>query len=58
MKPKIMKTCVDCLYCKVSAKSTENRLLCFCAVTRDKGRHKEPYWYVKPVCRKFEDMSA
>ena len=55
---KTVKTCFDCLHCKVSAKSTKNRRLCFCAETEKKKRHKEPYWVKKPVCGKFEDMSA
>jgi hypothetical protein len=52
------KTCIDCLYCKVSVKSTQKCRLCFCAETKKKVNHKEPYWLMKPVCRKFEDMSA
>ena len=52
------KTCCDCLYCKVSKKSTEKRRLCFCSETQKKERHKETYWLVKPVCRNFEDMTA
>ena len=52
------KTCADCLHCKVSAKSKENRLLCFCAETEKKVRHKEPYWLERKVCKKFEDMTA
>jgi len=52
------KTCVDCLHCKVSARSTENRRLCFCSQTKSKERHKEHYWLVKPSCRKFEDVTA
>jgi hypothetical protein len=52
------RTCFDCLHCKVSAKSTENRKLCFCAETKKKTRHKEPYWQTKKVCKKFYDMTA
>ena len=52
------KTCCDCLYCKVSAKSTVAKRLCFCSETKKKEKHKEPYWLAKKVCRKFEDMSA
>jgi len=55
---KTVKTCFDCLYCKVSAKSTKNRRLCFCAETEKKKRHKEPYWVKKSVCKNFEDMTA
>ena len=50
------KTCFDCLHCKVSAKSTEKVRLCFCAKTRDRGKHKDPYWLAKPICKKFQDM--
>jgi len=51
------KTCFDCFHCKVSAKTKEVRL-CFCAKTRKKENHKEPYWIDKPVCKWFDDMSA
>jgi hypothetical protein len=50
------KSCIDCLYCKVSAKSTANRRLCFCAQKRKEKRHREAYWLVKKVCKDFEDM--
>ena len=52
------KSCADCLHCKVSTRSTEKRRLCFCAKTKKKERHKESYWLIKPVCKKFNDMSA
>ena len=52
------KTCFDCLHCKVSKKSTDKCRLCFCAETKKKERHKETYWLVKPVCKKFEDMAC
>jgi hypothetical protein len=52
------KTCFDCLNCKVSAKSTEKCRLCFCAETKAKARHKEPYWRKKKICENFEDISA
>jgi hypothetical protein len=51
------KNCLDCLHCKVSAKSKIVRL-CFCAKTKTKENHREIYWHLKPVCRKFEDMTA
>jgi hypothetical protein len=54
---KKQKTCLDCLYCKVSAKSTANCRLCFCSETKSKERHKDAYWLAKNLCRKFEDMS-
>ena len=53
-----VKTCFDCLHCKVSAKSKINRRLCFCAETKKKGKHLESYWHKKSLCRKFEDMTA
>jgi len=53
-----VKTCVDCLHCKVSSTSTKNCRLCFCEESNVKDFHKEIYFYHKPVCRKFEDMSA
>ena len=49
-------TCFDCLYCKVSVKSTANCRLCFCAESLKKAKHKEPYWFTKKVCEKFNDM--
>ena len=52
------KNCLDCLHCKVSAKSTRNCRLCFCAETGKKEKHKEPYWIIKPVCKKFTDMAC
>jgi hypothetical protein len=53
-----MKTCFDCLHCKVSAKSTGKRRLCFCSETKAKERHKELFWLEKPVCKCFDDMTA
>jgi len=55
MRPK--KTCFDCLYCKVSAKSTAKCRLCFCSETRKKGKHKDSYWLTRAICKKYEDMS-
>ena len=52
------KNCTDCLHCKVSSTSTKNCRLCFCSESNKKDFHKEIYFYYKPVCRKFEDMSA
>ena len=51
------KGCFDCLYCKVSAKSTENSRLCFCAKTKTRATHKEHYWLAKHICNKFVDMT-
>jgi len=58
MKTQAEKTCVDCLHCKVSARSTKNNRLIFCALKIKKRNHKELYWIVKAACKKFEDMSA
>jgi hypothetical protein len=52
------ETCLDCLHCKVSAKSTPTMRLCFCSETAMKKRHKEPYWLAKKVCKEFENMEA
>ena len=53
-----VKTCIDCLNCKVSAKSTENQRVCFCAEKKKKTLHKESYWLAKKTCDEFEDMGA
>ena len=53
-----VKTCIDCLNCKVSAKSTENQRVCFCAENKKKTLHKESYWLAKKTCNEFEDMGA
>jgi hypothetical protein len=53
----IKKTCLDCLFCKVAAKSTENNRLCYCSETKSKQRHKEKYWLAKKPCDFFEDMT-
>ena len=50
------KTCVDCLHCKVSKKSSENSRLCFCMESKEKVRHKETYWLNKQPCDHFVDM--
>jgi len=55
---KNQKTCLDCLHCKVSAKSTAKCRLCFCAMSTKKERHKEAYWLVKKLCGYFEDMTG
>jgi hypothetical protein len=52
------KTCLDCLHCKVSAKSTENNRLCFCAEKKVKKNKAEFYWLNKRPCNGFEDMTA
>ena len=52
------QTCLDCLHCKVSAKSTVNRRLCFCAKGKKEVRHREPFWLAKKLCEEFENMGA
>ena len=52
------KQCVDCLHCKVSAKSTRNQRLCYCAESKKRERHREMYWLSKKVCTEFYDMRA
>jgi hypothetical protein len=52
------RTCLDCLYFKVSAKSTVIRRLCFCAVSKNKERHRELFWLVKKLCEEFENMGV
>ena len=48
--------CLDCLHCKVSAKSTEKQRLCFCEMAENAKTHKEVYWLGKKVCTAFESM--
>jgi len=55
---KNQKTCLDCLNCKVSAKSTPNCRLCFCSLKENQIRHKEKYWLKNKLCDFFEDMSG
>ena len=52
------RTCLDCLYCKVSRKSVLNNRLCFCEKKEQKKEHNVPYWLGKTVCRLFDDMTA
>jgi hypothetical protein len=52
------RTCLDCLYCKVSARSTTNCRLCFCERKEIQERHKENYWFGKKPCDDFEDMAG
>ena len=51
-------TCFDCLYCKVSAESTDDCMLCFCSEMVKRERHGEAYWIENPVCEQFNDMGA
>jgi hypothetical protein len=52
------RMCFDCLHCKVSARSTMRGRLCFCAMSKKRERHREPYWLAKKICKKFESMGA
>lgn len=52
------KTCVDCLHCKVCAKSIFNGTECFCEVKRTKKNCKVTYWQKRDVCKKFDDMAC
>jgi hypothetical protein len=56
MSKKKEESCVDCLHCKVSAKSTKNNRLCFCSEAKNKRNHKELYWIKKETCKNFESM--
>ena len=51
------KTCIDCLYCRVSRKSTENNRLYFCSQKRKTENHKERFFTAKKACDEFEDMT-
>jgi len=51
------KTCLDCLHCKVSAKSTAYGMVCFCSQNKKKTFHNKAYWTVKTICKKFVDMT-
>jgi len=52
------QTCLDCLHCKVSSRSTLKNKLCFCAEKEKRIRHRELYWLARKVCHEFEDMGA
>jgi hypothetical protein len=52
------KTCVDCLHCKVSAKSTADNRLCYCAKEGKPVRFRESYWLEKKVCGAFVNMGS
>ncbi|MDR0288027.1 MAG: hypothetical protein LBI03_10040 [Clostridiales bacterium] len=49
--------CVDCLHCKVSAKSVPDFRLCYCSQKKNKTTYKEIYWLKKTACGKFVNMS-
>jgi hypothetical protein len=50
------ETCLDCLYCKVSAESTVDVRLCYCAKEGNEARLQEPFWLEKEVCGEFDSM--
>jgi hypothetical protein len=52
------ETCLDCLHCKVSAESTANVRLCYCAKAGKETQQEEPYWSAKKVCGEFDSMGA
>jgi hypothetical protein len=52
------KTCIDCLHCKVSAKSMVNVRLCYCAKEGKKVQPQEPFWSEKKVCGEFYNMGS
>ena len=56
MKKTKGQTCIDCLHCKVSAKSTTNNRLCFCGMAENAKNHKEFYWLIRKVCNAFVCM--
>jgi hypothetical protein len=58
MKKIKKQNCIDCLHCKVSAKSTADNRLCYCAKARKEVRPQEPYWSEKEVCGDFVSMGA
>jgi hypothetical protein len=51
------KSCFDCLHCKISASSSRNGRLCFCAAARVREDDLDKFWLKKPLCVKFEDMT-
>jgi hypothetical protein len=56
MKKTKDQTCIDCLHCKVSVKSTADRRLCYCGMAENVKTHKEVYWFVKKPCNAFDGM--
>jgi hypothetical protein len=50
------ETCLDCLHRKVSAESTDNNRLCYCAKEGKEARLRESFWLEKKVCGKFDSM--
>jgi len=53
------KTCCDCLHCKVAAASDKSNRVFFCAISTNKLRYTEIYWFaIKKVCKNFNDMGG
>jgi hypothetical protein len=50
------ESCLDCLYCKVSATSTAYKRLYYCAKGNRETRLPETFWLTKKVCTEFENM--
>jgi hypothetical protein len=50
------RSCVDCLHCKVSVKSTDKNRLCYCVMAEKVKDRKELYWSVKKTCNTFAGM--
>ena len=57
MKVKSIKTCCDCLHCKVSSEKSQNLTWYYCAVSKNKTRKRDVFWLtIKKICKKFVDM--
>jgi hypothetical protein len=52
------QNCIDCLHCKVSAKSTPAMRLCYCAKEKKEALFLEPFWSEKNVCGEFDGMDS
>jgi hypothetical protein len=52
-----MKTCINCLHCKVSSLSTKTRRWCYCSEAAETELRRDTYWLTKSVCEKFVNMS-
>jgi hypothetical protein len=45
-------------FIEVSAKSTANNRLCYCAKGGKEAQHREPFWLEKQVCGEFYSMGS
>jgi hypothetical protein len=52
-----MKTCLDCLHCKVSVTSTKKVRFCFCAVKKVREDYIDTFWLIRPLCNKFDELT-